>query len=232
MSRFANAALLAGTSVLLVVASVSSVLSETRTEDAATARGIVTEARTAVEEMKTSPQNEAFQDALADAKGVLIVPDFYKGGLIVGGATGEGVLLTREGNADSWSDPAFYRLSSGSLGLQAGFKESELVLVVRSEQALDKFMEDKITLGAEGGIAVAKIGAGMGAASTSNVDADVIAFTHSEGAFAGVSLEGSVLSTAEKLNHAYYGKPMTPNQILHGEMTVGSSVADGLRDAL
>ncbi len=234
MSKVKNFALLAGASLCLVVFNASMALSasdENSTKTPVEARKIVDKAEKAVETMKQSPQSDTFRNALDDAAGVVIVPDFYKGGFIVGGATGEGVMLTRDADAGTWSDPAFYRLSSGSLGFQAGFKESELVLVVLSEDALNKLKEDKITLGAEGGIAVAKIGAGMGASSTSNVDADVVAFTKSEGAFAGVSLEGSVLSTDEELNEAYYGKPMTTNQILDGTHESWDD-ADPLRNAL
>ena len=183
------------------------------------AQKIVVEAQSTVQAIKGSPQGEAFRDVLAKASGVLIVPDFYKGGLIVGGATGEGVLMSRRSKDASWSEPAFVRLSSGSIGLQAGVKKSELVLVVLSDRALDKLLEDKITLGAEGGIAVVKIGAGMGAGSTSDVNADIVAFSNSEGAFAGVSIEGSVLSSDESLNEAYYGEPVTTGEVLRGSVS-------------
>ena len=216
MTRYSKQALLAAVSFLFLgTATTMHPADAASNEEALKAQQIVAEAQDTVLTVKGSPQGDAFRDALADASGVLIVPDFYKGGLIVGGATGEGVLMSR--NADeSWSEPAFFRLSSGSIGLQAGLKESELVLVILNDQALEKILQDKITLGAEGGIAVAKIGAGMGAGSTTDVDADVVAFSNSEGAFAGVSVEGSVLSIGETHNEAYYGQPVTTREILQG----------------
>lgn len=230
MSRFLKLALFAA-SLALLVSPAAPGLAAPKTGTAKAAE-IVSGAEKAVIALKGSPQGKSFHEAMAKAVGVLVVPDFYKGGLIVGGATGEGVLLTRPTQTAAWSQPAFFRLSSGSVGLQAGLKESELVLVVRSAEALGKLMKDKVALGVEGGLAVATVGAGMGASSTSAVDADVVVFTLSKGAFAGVSVEGSVLSASEELNKAYYGGAFTPAEIVNGRPAAHRDEVAALRNAL
>ncbi len=93
------------------------------------------------------------------AKAVLIVPRLIKGGFIVGGEGGDGVLMARRRNG--WSDPAFYVIGAASFGLQVGLEQSEMILLVMSEKGLNGIMHDQFKIGAQAGITVVTLGSGV-----------------------------------------------------------------------
>jgi lipid-binding SYLF domain-containing protein len=167
-------------------------------------------------------------ELLKRAKAVMIVPQLIKGGFFIGGEGGTGVLLGR--GADSWSYPAFYTVAAASFGLQIGFETAEVVLLVMSDRALAAWMDDEFKLGAKAGLTVLMLGSNAEAAATTNINVDVIAWARSRGAYAGVTLEGSLIKPREAYNEAYYGKRIHPRDILRGE--VQNPDADLLRRSL
>jgi SH3 domain-containing YSC84-like protein 1 len=157
------------------------------------------------------PDMGFFPEYLKESVGVLIVPTFIKAGFVLGGAGGQGVLLARDEKTDEWSEPAFYTLGSGSLGLQIGVQVSEVVLLVKKRKVLDSLYASSLKLG--GDISVAAGPAGIGAAAK-GLNADMISFALSKGVFAGISVEGAVIATRDTANDAYYGTPVTPLDII------------------
>jgi len=164
------------------------------------------------------------------ARGVLIVPHLFKGGFIVGGEGGNGVLLAR-GPGATWSDPAFYGLGSASFGLQAGLEQSEVVLLVMTQKGLDALMHDQFKVGAQAGIAVATLGSGVEGAITGAGTADIVVWSSSKGVYGGLALNGSVIRPQLDDNRAYYGRPLTTRDIVFGHMGVAPH-ATALRRAL
>jgi lipid-binding SYLF domain-containing protein len=158
----------------------------------------------------------------------MIVPNLVKGGFFIGGEGGTGILVGR--GADSWSYPAFYTLAGASFGLQIGIETAEVVLMVMSDRALAALMEDEFKLGAKAGLTLLMLGSNAEAAVTSNVNVDIIAWARSRGAYAGLTLEGSLIKPRESYNEAYYGKRIHPRDILRGE--VQNPDADLLRRSL
>ena len=148
-----------------------------------------------------------FPDAakfMANARGVLIIPELVQGGFILGAAGGRGVLMARRGRKD-WSPPAFYGMASGSLGLQIGAKVSEIVFIIRTEKGLNAILDHKFKFGAEAGVTLVAVGVGVEGASTAAAGADIVAFSYSAGLFAGASIEGSYLDADNEWNALYYG---------------------------
>jgi len=141
---------------------------------------------------------------LKRAKAVLIVPQFLKAGFIIGGAGGSGVLVAR--GQQGWSDPAFMTMGAGSIGLQIGAEAQEVVLLVMTDKGLDAILKDNVKLGGDASIAVGPVGAGASAATTTNLDADVLSFARSKGLYGGVSFEGAVVANRHEWNEAYYGR--------------------------
>ncbi len=166
---------------------------------------------------------------LRTARAVIIAPRIFKGAFFVGGEGGTALLMVR--GAHGWSDPAFYTLGSASFGLQIGAKESELILFIRSERALEAVMRDKFKIGADAGISVATLGSDVQGATTANAGADIIAWASSSGAFAGISLDGSVLAPQAEANQSYYGRPVTVSDIVR-RRAVSSPAASSLVRAL
>jgi lipid-binding SYLF domain-containing protein len=150
---------------------------------------------------------------MGKARGVLIVPQLVQGGFIIGAAGGRGTLLTRTGPGN-WSYPAFYDMGSGSLGLQIGGKVSEIVFIILTEKGLTAFLEKKFKFGAEAGVTMVAVGAGIEGATTAAAGADIVAFSNSTGLFAGASLEGSYMEPDNDWNALYYGPGATAHQIV------------------
>ncbi len=156
----------------------------------------------------TDPQMEWFRQHIKEAKGVMIIPQLIKGGFFIGGSGGSGVLLVRDPKY-GWSYPAFYLIGSVSFGLQIGGEVSEIVLLVTTQKGIDALLSTAVKLG--GDVSVAAGPVGMGAKAQI---ADILAFGHSKGAFAGVSIEGAVIKPKDSWNKAYYGRPVRPVEIL------------------
>jgi lipid-binding SYLF domain-containing protein len=151
--------------------------------------------------------------ALKQAKGALVCPRIFKAGFILGGQGGDCVLVSR--GAGGWSSPAFYTMGSGSIGLQIGVQDSELVLLVMTERGLQAVLNSQFKFGGDAGIAVATLGAGVEGDTTTALRADIVAFAKSRGLFAGVSIQGSVISSNADWNRIYYGRPLASQQIIN-----------------
>jgi lipid-binding SYLF domain-containing protein len=195
--------------------------------DASEASALVDKAKITINGLAANKDFSGMQSALAQAKAVLIFPQILKAGFILGGSGGSGVLLVRDEKSGHWGCPAFYTMGTASLGLQAGASAAEVVMVVHSQKALDSLYASKLKLGADASVAVGPKGIGTGA----SVTADFIVYSQSKGAFAGLAVDGSVLDVRDSLNAAYYGKPVTPLEILV-KQEVSNPASAGLQAAL
>jgi lipid-binding SYLF domain-containing protein len=156
-------------------------------------------------------ENQAWlKENLNQAKGLIIIPSLLKAGFFIGGSGGSGVLIVKDEKTGQWSQPAFYTLGAGSFGIQFGAEAAEIIMMVRTQKAVDKLFTSSFKLGGDTSIAVGPVGGGV----KSNIVADILSFTRTKGAYAGVSLEGSVISTKDKWNAAYYGKAVNPVDII------------------
>ena len=192
-------------------------------------QGLVDKARVTFENFMVDDQNfgEWFRKNLHEAKALLIVPNLLKGGYFVGGSGGSGVLVVKDVKTGLWSQPAFYTMGSVTLGLQIGAEAAEVVMMVRTQKAVDKLLTSSFKLGGDASIAAGPVGGGAKA----NVMTDIISYTRAKGAYAGISLEGAVIATRDKWNQAYYGKAVTPVEILV-ENSVSNPGSAELREAL
>lgn len=192
----------------------------------------VNSALSTIERMKNDAGfREAFQPKLDQARAVMIVPALYKGGFIFGGQYGNGVLLSRMTDG-SWSYPAFYTLEGGSFGLQIGLESTAVLFLIMDDKGLDAVLNNQFKFGADTGITVLVVGGGMGAATTSNLGADIYAFSLTGiGLYGGLSLEGTVLSARESWNAAYYGTNVASRAIVL-DNSVSNPKAEALRDFL
>lgn len=176
------------------------------------AQMLVDRAAATVNSFASDPQFTYYYDGyLKTAKGFLIIPSMAKGGFIVGGSKGRGVLITKDPDSGDWNGPAFYTLGSASIGLQAGGKSSEILMIVTSERGINRLLNTGAKLGADLSVAVGPLGEGIGSA---DIRADLIAFSKSKGFFGGASFEGSVVDVSQSRNRAYYGESLLPSDIL------------------
>jgi len=149
------------------------------------------------------------RDHLHEARGLLIIPSLLRGGFIFGGGGGRGVLLVKDSTTGQWSQPAFYSIGSFSFGLLIGGEAAEVLMLIRTQKAVDKFLASSFKFGGDLALTVGPLGAG----AKSNVMADIYSFALSKGLYGGVSMDGSVISTRDDWNTAYYGRAVTPADI-------------------
>jgi SH3 domain-containing YSC84-like protein 1 len=162
-----------------------------------------------LEEFRGDPQMAGFRERLKDAKGVVIAPRVGRGGLIFAGSGGEAVALVRNARGD-WSSPAFYKIASGSVGLQAGGDVSEVVMLLMTERAVNALLNPKFDLGADASVAAGPVGRG----TARDMTADVLSYAKARGAYAGVSVGGAYIQPDAAANEAYYGQRVSPTDIL------------------
>jgi len=193
-------------------------------------QSLVEHAKVTVDDMRHDPSFGNSTDLLKRAKAVMIVPQLVKGGFFIGGEGGSGVLLAKSASG-AWSYPAFYTVGAASFGLQIGVEEAQLVFFVMSDKALKAWMKNEVKLGAKAGLTVLVVGSNAEAAATTNARVDVIAWAKSKGAYAGITLEGSLIKPRQSYNTAYYGKKVTPQEIVLKDAAANPG-ADALRSAL
>ncbi len=175
-------------------------------------QALVDRARITVESFAGDAKMAPMRALLKRAKAVLVVPQLLKAGFILGGSGGSGVLLAR--SQRGWSSPAFFNMGAGSIGLQIGAQASEVVLLMMTDRALDAVLHNKVKLGAELSAAAGPQGVGRETATTTNLRDDVYSYSRNKGLFAGASVEGAVIQPDHDANKAYYGKAVTPEDVI------------------
>jgi lipid-binding SYLF domain-containing protein len=175
-------------------------------------QAIIDRSAEALASMRASGQFPALDRYLGNAHAVMVFPRLVKAGLLFGGEGGTGVLLTRAADG-SWSAPAFYSIGGGSVGLQIGYQEASVVLVLMSQKALRSALGSGVKLGSDVTVAAGTVG-DTGDAHRGTTASDIVSFASARGVFAGLSLDGAVISARSKHNHAYYGPGATPTAIV------------------
>lgn len=170
-----------------------------------------------LEEMTAQYDVGAMAALVKQAKGVAIFPSVLKAGLVLGGRYGEGLVLRRDNG--NWYGPYFVSIKGVSYGLQVGVQSTALVMVINNERGMQGFTGDKVTLGGEVGVAAGPIGRQAGAATDTDFKAEIYSYSMSRGAFAGMSLEGSVIEAAKGANVDYWGSELTVEQMLKKKAT-------------
>jgi lipid-binding SYLF domain-containing protein len=195
--------------------------------EAADAAQFVSASRSSLARFLVDPEMAWFREHLGEARALLIVPRRVRAGLLFGGSGGVGILVAKDPATGEWGQPVFYNLGGASVGFQIGGDRSELILLVRSEEALDAFLSKRFQLGAEASVAAGPVGAGTG----EQVDEEIVAFVRSKGLYAGAAIEGTMIRPADERNRAFYGRDVSPVDILVRQ-NVASEEALGLREDL
>lgn len=165
-------------------------------------------------EIMGSPDKAIPQELLEKAKCIVIVPGLKKGAFIVGGKYGKGFITCRAGKA--WSGPAAVRVEGGSVGLQIGGAETDVVMTVMNERGARKLTSSQFTLGGEGEVAAGPVGRNAAAQTDAFLHAEMLSWSRSRGVFAGLSLQGATLRQDLDDNREIYGKELDNKTILKG----------------
>lgn len=156
------------------------------------------------------------QDLLDKARCVVVMPSVLKAAFVVGGSYGRGTMVCRTGDGFTgpWGSPAMYALEGGSIGLQIGGEATDFVILVMNNRGAESLLHSKVKLGADASVAAGPKGRTASADTDAFMRAEMLSYSRSRGAFAGISLEGSTLRPDEDANRRLYGKDATAKVII------------------
>jgi len=170
------------------------------------------------------PEKGIPQDLLDKSHCIVIVPGMKKGAFIVGAKYGKGFMSCRH-SGTGWSAPGAVKIEGGSVGLQIGGSETDVVLLVMNERGADRLLSTKFTLGAEGEVAAGPVGRSSTAQTDAGMRAEILSYSRSRGVFAGLSLSGATLRPDLDDNKAMYGKPLNNKEIVESRMAAPPAAA-------
>lgn len=172
------------------------------------------EAAAVFSEIMETPDKGIPQDLLEKAHCIVIVPGLKKGAFIVGGKYGKGYLSCRKKSGSGWSAPGTVRVEGGSVGFQIGGSETDVIMLVMNERGADRLLSSKFTLGSEGEVAAGPVGRSATAQTDAFMRAEILSWSRSRGAFAGLSLQGATLREDLDDNRTLYGKKLENREIV------------------
>jgi lipid-binding SYLF domain-containing protein len=167
-------------------------------------------------EVMATPDKGIPQSILAGAYCVVVVPHYKKGAFVLGAQYGQGAATCR--TPRGWSAPVFVRLEGGSFGWQIGGQSTDLVLVVMNEHGLEHMLSSKFKLGADAAASAGPVGRNAQASTDASLHAEFLTYSRSRGLFAGIDLDGTVLSQNEDDTRSEYGANISYHAVLHGDV--------------
>lgn len=169
-----------------------------------------------LKQVMDTPDKGIPEEVLDNAKCIVVVPHLIKAGFIVGGKHGRGVASCR--TATGWSAPAFISVGGGSWGLQIGAEGVDLVMLVMNDKGLQHLLSSKFQISGEGSAAAGPVGRHASAGTDWKLNAELLTYSRSKGAFAGLTLEGAVIEQDSDSTTAIYGRDVAFRKVLIGNV--------------
>lgn len=170
-----------------------------------------------LKEVQSTPDSEIPASLLSKSYAIAVIPEVVKIGLVVGGRRGKGLISVRQTDG-TWSNPAYIAITGGSFGFQAGVQSADLILVFRTPRGVDNLVSGKFTLGADASVAAGPVGRQASAATDEGLKAEILTYARARGLFAGVALDGSVLSLDYDAIERVYGSGISPRALFEGRV--------------
>ncbi|MGD0798957.1 MAG: lipid-binding SYLF domain-containing protein [Acidobacteriaceae bacterium] len=176
----------------------------------------LTAAQDVMTEIMATPDRGIPRGILGGASCVTIIPAYKKAAFGVGAQYGQGVATCRTPNG--WSAPVFVRLEGGSFGWQIGGQSTDLVLIAMNQHGLQDMLKNKVKLGADAAASAGPVGRNAQAGTDWKLNAEFLTYSRSKGLFAGLDLDGTVLSQNQDMTRTEYGADIPFKTILGGEV--------------
>jgi lipid-binding SYLF domain-containing protein len=174
----------------------------------------ISEAVTVLREIMDAGDQSVPGSIMQKAQGIAVFPSMLKGGFVVGGQFGRGVLSARDPKTGAWSSPAFLTITGGSLGFQIGGQAVDLILVIQNRRGLEQLVSNQFKIGADASVAAGPVGRDAGASTDIQMRAQILSYSRTRGLFAGVSLNGTTISQDRDANDRFYGMGYRTGQIV------------------
>lgn len=167
-------------------------------------------------QIMATPDKGIPNEVLEHAKCIAVVPHLVKGGFVFGGEGGSGVATCR--TATGWSAPVFFNVAGGSWGLQIGVEGIDLVMVAQNDKGMQDLLSSKFQVGADGSVAAGPVGRHASANTDWKMNAEILTYSRAKGAFAGLTLNGAVISRNDNAMRAMYGPGVSSQAVLDGKV--------------
>ena len=167
-------------------------------------------------QMSAAPDKGIPQEVLDSAKCIAVVPHLVKGGFIFGAKHGRGVATCR--TTEGWSAPAFISVGGGSAGLQVGVEGVDLIMLIMNDKGIQQLLSSKFQISGEGSAAAGPVGRHASAGTDWKMDTQMLTYSRSKGAFAGLTLEGAVVQQDSDSTISVYGRDVTFQSVLKGKV--------------
>jgi SH3 domain-containing YSC84-like protein 1 len=203
-----------GLKYLLAITVMTLTLLQGLSGPAAAFQGDVDQAVTIIQRFQEIPESSIPPAVLRDAKGLAIMT-VIKAGFVFSGRGGSGVVVAR--TKKGWTGPSAIGTGGAGFGFQIGAQVTEFVIVLNTDAAVSAFSHGgNVTIGADVSAAAGPVGRTLEAGVMPT--AAIYTYSRSQGLFAGVSLEGTVIAARDGANAKYYGKAVSPRNILAGRV--------------
>jgi lipid-binding SYLF domain-containing protein len=210
--RFATAAL----TLYVAICSIASTTFHAQAQSGEAQR--VAESIRVLQEIMDAGDQSVPRSIMQKAQAIAIFPSLLKGGFIVGGQHGRGVLSAKDPKTGTWSSPAFLTITGGSLGAQIGAQAVDLLLVVQNRRGLEQLVSNQFKIGADASVAAGPVGRDASAATDIQMRAQILSYSRTRGLFAGVTLNGSTIRQDRDANDRFYGMGYRTGQIVFEQL--------------
>lgn len=183
------------------------------------------EATNTLKEIMGTPDKSIPQELLNKAQCIVVVPGLKKGAFVVGAKYGRGFLSCRRKEMVGWSAPAGVRVEGGSFGFQIGGAETDVVMLILNDRGFEKLLSSKFTLGADASVAAGPVGRTSSAETDALMHAEILTWSRTRGAFAGIALNGATLRQDADANKDLYGAEIDNREIVMGGKQAPKSAA-------
>lgn len=187
---------------------------------------LVEESGKVLGEVQRMPDQGIPEDLLRSANGIAIFPNTISAGFGIGGKYGQGIIMIRD-KKGQWSSPAIFTIAGGSIGWQIGGQATDFVLLIMNRRSIDGILQSQFKLGADANIAAGPVGRTAEASTDAQLKGGILSYSRSRGLFAGVKLEGAVITQHWDGDESLYGRPISAESIMvKGTVKMPESAAD------
>lgn len=174
-----------------------------------------------IREIMAAPDGGIPDAIVRRADCVAVIPSVKKGAFLVGASYGQGVVTCR--TKQGWSAPVFIRLTGASFGFQIGGQATDLILVAVNDRGFQDLLKSRFKIGADASAAAGPVGRHAQAATDIKLNAELLSYSRAKGIFAGVDLNGAVVSqNVDDTDTFYGGHGRHFSEILHGGTPIPS----------
>ncbi len=169
-----------------------------------------------ITEIESIPAKSIPLAIMSKATCVAVVPGYKKAAFVVGGTYGQGVVTCK--TARGWSAPAFIQMRGGSWGLQIGGQSTDLVLIAVNQRGIQDLLRSKFKIGGDAAASAGPVGRNAAAATNLTLKSELLTYSRSQGLFAGIDLNGTVVNQNTDDTRAFYGHDVPFQSILGGNV--------------